>query len=241
MPRSREAQKIIEVAERFLGLYEVKSNAAWDDPSTSGEDPQAKILSELMQELGWQPGWAYCQAFAGAVLKQAYIELCAKQAVIDEILSNMTPSVMKSFANWRNNDVISTVASDGAVFFMQKGQTGYGHAGIVVRSSNDGNCISTIEGNTNPNPGSIEADREGDGIFRRIRQVSFAPTNGLWMRGFLNPIEIPLQIRPDHYDLQVHGHTFIPAVPYEGPSIAQRNKKSTCAKISSLFRRLKPW
>jgi len=221
----KESNKIIEVAERFLGLYEVKSNAIWDDPSTAGEDPQAKILLELMIESGWQPGYAYCCSLTEAVWRQAYYELDAPQDTIDKITTNLTPSVMKSFNNWKKEELISTIPTSGSIFFMQKGFTGFGHAGIVVKSSDDGKKISTIEGNTSPDPASVEADREGDGVFRRVRPVSFTSSTGLWMQGFLHPIVI--QDAPVIIDLPVVEHT---------PVVSQKPKCIVARAFSWIMR-----
>ncbi|MBI1733209.1 MAG: CHAP domain-containing protein [Gammaproteobacteria bacterium] len=177
--------EILRVAGRFLGLYEIAQNSAWDNPATAGSDPEAQELLRLMEQCGWQKGWAYCAAFCEAVWRSAYANLFAPAPLAGEIAAKLTPSVMQSFHNWGAR--VTQVPVPGAIYFMQMGQSGNGHCGIVVRS--DGGRISTIEGNTSPDPANAALDREGDGIFRRTRTLSFAPRDqGLWLRGFLPPI-----------------------------------------------------
>jgi hypothetical protein len=178
--------EIISVGSRFLNLYEKKSNAFWDNPDTAGLDPEGDELKKMMQDCGWQPGWPYCAAFCEAVWRKAYRNLGAPSEVISKFADKLTPSVMVSFKNW-GEARISRQPLPGSIFFMQKGKTGNGHAGIVVKAG--GTHFASIEGNTSPDPKDAEADREGDGIFRRTRSLDFSPKSGLWLRGFLNPIE----------------------------------------------------
>ena len=70
MTSDQLAQGIIRQASRFIGLREVKPNADWDNPNTPGND-RALVdeLRSLMRQSPWEPGWAYCAAFAeGMVL-----------------------------------------------------------------------------------------------------------------------------------------------------------------------------
>ena len=179
-------EKIIEVATRWLNLHEVAANAVWDDLGTQGPDRRAEELKDAMRASGWQEGWSYCAALVEAVWRTAYVELGAPAGLITEIGRRLTPSVMASLRNWEGHT--SLWPEPGAIFFMQKGRSWQGHAGIVVQHVVD--RISTIEGNTSPEPRTTEADREGDGVFKRVRPVSFAPRTGLWMRAFLNPLPL---------------------------------------------------
>lgn len=177
--------KIVETAAHFVNLYETRQNAVWDNPDTAGEDPEGDALRRMMEACGWQAGWPYCAAFCEAMWHTVYQELGAPEPLRKEIAQKLTPSVMKSFNNWGEERTTHTPLR-GAIFFMQKGDSGYGHAGIVVKST--GSVISTIEGNTMPDPTDAAMDREGDGVFRRTRSLDFTRKSGLWLRGFLNPI-----------------------------------------------------
>ena len=181
-------EKIVEVATRFVGLHETAANVAWDNPATPEADASAVELKKLLLSVGWQDGWSYCSAFCEAVWKQAYTELKTQPIILQRIATMLTPSVMDSLRNWTGH--IATVGQPGAIFFMQKGSSWQGHAGIVCKVSGD--KMATIEGNTSPDPKDADADREGDGIFRRTRNA-IPPSierPGLWLRGFLNPLGV---------------------------------------------------
>jgi len=184
MTQAEIGERIIAAATQFVGLHEVKANAEWDDPATSGKDQAAQDLRNALKASGWMLGWPYCAAFAEACWRIAYVGLGAPDAIQARIGLRLTPSVMQSFNNWKGE--ISLVPEPGAIFFMQMGQGATGHAGIVVQASHE--KFSTIEGNTSPQPGTAEADREGDGVFKKIRRLDFTPKTGLWLRGFLNPL-----------------------------------------------------
>lgn len=57
-----------------------------------------------------------------------------------------------------------------------------GHTGIVTGIDNTHGVFSTIEGNTSD---SASVDREGDGVFAKIR--SLTPQGNMKLVGFLNP------------------------------------------------------
>lgn len=182
--------KIIEVARRFEGLVELKSNARWGRGRLRDADPAAKELEKMLKRAGHEDGWSYCMSFTEAVWLTAYKELCAKQETLDKIAHLLNPSVMKSWANVRNSGLNTTAPEPGAIFFMQKGSSGFGHAGIVEHVGLD--FLHTIEGNTSPAPSSTEADRDGGigtgGIWARRRAFTFKTAPGLHLVGFINPI-----------------------------------------------------
>lgn len=178
-------RKIVEIATQFVNLYETHQNATWDNPDTMGEDPEGHALRRMMEECGWQAGWAYCAAFCEAIWRAAYRELGLPESLQREMAQKLTPSVMGSFNNWGAERMTRTPLP-GAIFFMQKGETDFGHAGIVVKST--AGIMATIEGNTMPDPTDAAMDREGDGVFRRTRSLDFIRKRGLWLRGCLNPI-----------------------------------------------------
>lgn len=185
MTREEIGEKIISVASGFVGLQEVKQNAEWDNPSTAGRDGAAESLRKALKASGWLMGWPYCAAFVEACWRIAYTDLGAPAELLSRIATKLTPSVMQSYNNWIP-DSKDTTPQPGAIFFMEMGRSGKGHAGIVIHRNGD--AFSTIEGNTSPMPGTAMADREGDGIFKKVRLLDFTQKSGLWLRGFLNPI-----------------------------------------------------
>ena len=175
---------IVKHASIFVGLFETKANKEWAR-LVNGVQQEDNELEEVLKLVGWQPGWSYCAAFVEAVWRTAYKEVNAPKELQDLIASNLNPSVIKSYDNFK--DRISQVPEPGSIFFMQKGFSGYGHAGIVV--SSDGAKFATIEGNTSPGSGTAESERNGDGVYKRIRTLDFTKhTYNLHLIGFLNPI-----------------------------------------------------
>jgi hypothetical protein len=178
-------EQIIAAARHFVGLIETKSNAEWDDPATPGIDARARELRAVLISTGWQPGWAYCAAFVEGIWTMVYA--AARPEKLLQVKRLLTASVMQSYENCQSAGLISRVPVPGAIMFMQNGKSWTGHAGIVVKT--DGQRVINVEGNTSASAGSVNADREGDGVFdEKQRRIDFTPRPGLWLRGFLNPI-----------------------------------------------------
>jgi hypothetical protein len=179
-------ERILSHARTFVGLCETKSNAEWDDPSTPGIDASARLLRASLIASGWQSGWAYCAAFVEAIWAMAYAEACPAQLM--RVKGLLTVSVMQSFRNCQKENLISQKPVPGAIFFMQNGKSWTGHAGLVVKA--DSERFWSIEANTSPAPGSVASQREGDGVYdNKQHRISFTPRPGLWLRGFLHPLE----------------------------------------------------
>lgn len=171
-------KEIIEVASRYVGLYETVSNSMWSDKQKSDE------LNKMMKEAGWQKGWPYCAALVEGIWHTAYKNLGASDSLLKAVCGKLNPSTVQSRRNFQ--PLITKTPTPGAIFFMQKGTSGLGHAGIVV--SVEGSTFKTIEGNTSPQVTSGASDREGDGIFAKTRAMNFKPHSKLYLVGFLNPI-----------------------------------------------------
>ena len=179
--------QIIKTAMEFINLYETKSNAAWANVADSSTPPEeGKEIHDAMLKTGWRDGLPYCMAFAETVWRLAYQEMGAPDAVINQFTKLLCPSVMTSY------NAIKLAATKkpipGSLFFMQSGGAATGHAGIVV--SADSKSIATIEGNTSPgHAASTEADRNGDGIYKKVRTLDFTvKSKGLHLLGFYNPV-----------------------------------------------------
>lgn len=182
---AQAGEEILRMAAHFLDLKETANNAAWDNPDTAGQDPAGVELRRLLESVGWQAGWPYCMAFCKAVYLQAYKNLGASPEVLRLISQRFTASVMLTHRNC-GAYAQAKVPVPGAIFFMQKGDSPNGHAGLVVTPGQL--SFATIEGNTSPSPGSAQADREGDGVYKKVRSLDFARKPGLWLRGFLLPM-----------------------------------------------------
>lgn len=169
---------ILATAKRFLNLTETAPNARWDDLATAGTDEKAGELRSALLGTGWQLGWAYCAAFVEVCWRAGYKD----RPELGLISQAITPSAMGTFENFERLKKITKTPVPGAIMLMQHGSSWQGHAGIVERL--DGDQLITIEGNTSSNT----ASREGDGVYRKTKTLTFAPSaNRLWIRGFVNP------------------------------------------------------
>jgi len=177
------AMQIIREASRFIGLREVKPNQDWDNPSTPGPDTAlANELRALMRPVPWEPGWAYCAAFAEASIRAALNRLAITPEEANRFLRIMGPGVIVSFEAFQKLKLTVDKPSPGAIWFARHGTTSQGHAGIVTEVLPSG-VMSTIEGNTSLDSKDPRKDREGDWITTRI-----LPTSGrgdLHTLGFL--------------------------------------------------------
>jgi hypothetical protein len=178
--------QIVREAGRFVGLREVKPNAAWDNPKTPGPDAQLVLeLKSLMRPSPWQEGWAYCAAFAEAMVRIALIRLAITPKEAAKFLDVMSPGVLVTFNRFKERKLISPNPAIGAIWLARHGSTAQGHAGIVTSRSLAAVNISTVEGNTSLDSRDPTQDREGDWITPRT-----FPTSGrgdLHTLGFITP------------------------------------------------------
>ena len=187
MTSDQLAQGIIRQASRFIGLREVKPNADWDNPNTPGND-RALVdeLRSLMRQSPWEPGWAYCAAFAEGMVLAALRSLAVTPEQIKRWQATMTPHCVTSAANFRTLSLLSENAVPGSIWLARHGSTSNGHAGIVTAVR--GVSMATIEGNTSLDPSSDAKEREGDWITHRIRFLKGSGT--LNTLGFITPASI---------------------------------------------------
>jgi hypothetical protein len=107
------------------------------------------------------PGNPWCSAFASWCIKKAATDL------------GITPELTFSastYGLWTKNPTLQMATpTDNCIFLIDHGLSKQGnrigHVGLVV--SVNGNGLETIEGNTNAG-----GSRNGDGVYRRTRQVS---------------------------------------------------------------------
>lgn len=178
----RQARIVLE-ASKYLGLTEIVGNRKWDLRATPGKDPIADELVRLLISAGWQPGWAYCIAFIEGIWRVSYADA---PKILPQIASVLNPHCLTSWRNAKAKGWTSQTPCVGAIGIMQHGDTQNGHAFITARVPGNG-WLDTIEANTSPKAGTVEADRNGDGIYRKTRVISFARTPGLHLLGFILP------------------------------------------------------
>jgi hypothetical protein len=191
MTAEKIGQEILAAAQRFIGASEVQDNRKWTKEN--------EAIIRGLKTVGWEPGWPYCMAAVSAVWLGTYRKLGAPEAFIEKLDAVLGVSVMSSWDaleksgftridrwKWKPEAV-----TPGAIFFMRMGSKYQGHAGLVRgwRDGSDKGTIETLEANTSPPKKTISAaaDREGDGIYSKVRPVDFAQTPGLHLLGFWNP------------------------------------------------------
>lgn len=146
-PMSTLVLRVIETAEKYLGLHERGVN-------------RGPEIDAWLRACGVSPGNPWCMAFVQGVVAEAAQELGMPDplkpdtaGVLD--LWNRTPASRR---------VANTAGQPGDIMIMDMGG-GKGHTGIVT-SYNNGSYF-TIEGNTN-----TAGSREGDGVYRKPRKAS---------------------------------------------------------------------
>lgn len=175
--------RIVLEAARFVGLTETVGNRKWDLLATPGKDPIADELVRVLTEAGWQPGWPYCAAFVEAVWRKVY----SGSPLLAEIAAVLNPHCLTTWRNAKARGWTTNEPTPGAVGIMQKGGTDQGHAFIVESFSKALVTVRTIEANTSPGVGTVEEQRNGDGIYRKSHVVTFKVTAGLHILGFIRP------------------------------------------------------
>ncbi len=176
------AARIVVRAAKFAGLTEVKNNQVWDDLETPGNDPMAAELRAELLRTGWQLGWPYCAAFVEVCWRYGY----QGRTELPKISNMLNAHCLSSWHNAAEAGWTSKTPQVGAIGIMKKGETTSGHAFIV--SGISGTLLQTIEGNTSPGQVGPDADREGDGVYRKTRRLVYQPTANLHLIGFILPL-----------------------------------------------------
>jgi hypothetical protein len=172
-------QEVIKhIAISRLGIQEKPGNQGFQ----SGE------YQRELETIGWKIGWAWCVFAAQEIWEKAYAATDSK--VISQIRQYFTPSAVSTLKSFKNNEhgfIVSKEPGIGSIAIWQRYINGKadwrGHAAVVI--GHDLLSITTVDGNSN-HAGS----REGDGIFKKTRELSFdIPEKGtrLVLIGFIHP------------------------------------------------------
>lgn len=176
------ASALISTATDFVGMVETRQNRVWDDPRTQDIETEKSVrLSRSMSEFGWNSGEPYCAAFAGAVVA---ITAARCGLFYAEFRRIWTPHCMTNVRKLKHLGLLDAQPSPGSLMLMRHGETDSGHAGLCchIEGLYPNRMLITIEGNTMP--GSAGDQRQGDGIYQRVRNVF---TNGdLKTQGWLS-------------------------------------------------------
>lgn len=165
----RNRRKVVKFSESLVGQTEIAGNVGFTNQK----------FQQLMEEVGWEPGDAWCVYFA----KLAWYNM-APAYLKPKILTKVSGSSWQTWENLRNDSsfTVSAIprAGDMAIWRMYKdGQpTWNGHAGIV-KHLGYGN-FTTIEGNT-----SSTGTNEGYTVAEKTRNIDYTTKNGLRLVGFV--------------------------------------------------------
>jgi hypothetical protein len=163
--------KAVEVAKSFIGMKEIPGNMGFED----------ERFEELMEEVGWQKGQAWCSYWVELVWKLAFPD---QKERLDKLFA---AGAVKTYNNFKGSEYkVDHHPEPGCVAIWQTWKDNLphwtGHAGIVVRVIND-NQFESIEGNTNSSGG-----RDGIEVAKKIRKINLDTRNGLVLKGFIHQL-----------------------------------------------------
>jgi hypothetical protein len=173
MTATELAKGIIANATDYVGMVETRDNERWNKPERSD-----KLLRMMKRVRWWEPGAAYCAAFAGAVVIETL-----EEAGIDPsgFRKEWTAHCMTNVRRMRQLGILRQDAAIGGIALARHGASDRGHAWIV--SDIGKRSQSTIEGNTMS--GNAGDQRQGDGIYARVRDNK--KNGSLVTQGYLCP------------------------------------------------------
>lgn len=166
----RNRKKIVQFSEALIGQTETSGNMGF----TNSE------FEKLMEQVGWQPGDAWCVYFAKLSWYQS-----APEFLRPKILKRVSGSSLQTWENLQNDPsfIISSIPKPGDMAIWRQIDNGTptwnGHAGIVKKLG-FGN-FTTIEGNTTSNG----IGNEGYIVAEKTRPLDYVTKNGLRLLGFI--------------------------------------------------------
>jgi len=165
----RNRKRIVKFSESLIGQTEISGNLGFTN----------ERFQQLMKEVGWKPGDAWCVYF----VKLAWYNM-APEFLKAKILKKVSGSSWQTWENLKNDNsfIVSAVPKPGDMAIWRTYKNGQpqlsGHAGIV-KNLGYGN-FTTIEGNTNETGGS-----EGYTVAEKTRNIDYTTNNGLRLMGFI--------------------------------------------------------
>lgn len=120
-------------------------------------------VKEYLKLVHLPEGYSWCAAF---------IYWCFQKASVDLKVPNsltVTAGVLDHWSRTHGRKVDKGEVNAGDIFIMDFGG-GHGHTGIVTAVN--GLKVQTIEGNTSADPTLPAEDREGNGVYERLRNIS---------------------------------------------------------------------
>lgn len=167
------AEKIKEVALKYIGKTEKPSNSGFNDAD----------FEKKMKDTGWIKSASWCAFFTELVWKEAYGTKYTSE--LSKLFSGSATATFKNFDLAKANGwETGKVPKIGALAVWRHGNGWQGHIGIVVEEN--GVSFKSVEGNTNDVGG-----REGYIVAKKSRITKGVYTaKGLNLIGFVYPKEI---------------------------------------------------
>lgn len=160
-PISKEHQKLIDEAKKWIGTKETRPNGG-----SAVESFQKAVDGKAMGE-------PWCAAFCFFCIKQVEAETGHKSPLF------FTEHVMTCWSKSPKN-LRLVKPEPGALVLWRFDNSASGHMGIVYDIQ--GESIKTIEGNTSDGSGVV---REGDGVYERFRSIH--GSGKMKIVGYLDP------------------------------------------------------
>ena len=165
----RNRRRVVKFSETLVGQTEIPGNAGFTNQQ----------FEQLMKEVGWKIGDAWCVYFA----KLVWFNM-APGFLKEKILKKVSGSSIQTWENLRNDKSfeISSIPKIGDmaiwVYYRNGQPTSNGHAGIVKRIGYG--SFTTVEGNTTDTGGT-----EGYVVAEKTRPIDYTVRNGLRLAGFI--------------------------------------------------------
>lgn len=163
-------RRAANIAASFIDEAEIGNNAGFSDAA----------FQQMMQDVGWLGGEAWCMYFAKAV----YLKAFPKRA--DDINRILNGSTQQSWKNAIANPDVFKVITDGKpqkgdiAIYQSTGNPSTGHAALVYQKDS-GDTWYTVEGNS-----GFGGTREGQGVTKGDRLLVPGTVDGdLKLLGFM--------------------------------------------------------
>lgn len=153
-----------DFAAKWLHVRELSQNAKFNDDA----------FGEELAKVGHKKGEPYCAYFA----KSAALNSTESQEEKNLVNAVLTPSSVRSFQNAQKRGLVTNTPSPNSIAIYQTGPM-KGHTALVTKDLGNGK-FETIEGNTTGG-----GAREGDGVYRRIRNLSAFNNPKFKLLGFI--------------------------------------------------------
>lgn len=166
-PAAKNGSQRAPLAEREAVMAAAASQIGTVEKTGRNDGPVEKYLTSV----GLSKGDPYCAAF---------VYWCGREALGSRNpfpRSGWSPDMVTRPDYIRGKGRPPEPGDTFGIYFASKGRVA--HTGFVA--GRKGNSIITIEANTSPQAATGEADRNGDGVWRKIRPLSTIHSTKRWL------------------------------------------------------------